>query len=53
MQLSIGGKSSFLPGLPPGGKACQQTCYLEGMLLHGLDDILKEYLCGQGVAMVD
>lgn len=28
-------------------------CYLEGVLLHSGDDVLKEYLGGQGVAMVD
>lgn len=28
-------------------------CYLEGVLLHGGDNVLKEYLGGQGVAMVD
>lgn len=29
------------------------TCYLKGMLLHSGDDILKKYLGGQGVAMID
>lgn len=33
--------------------SCNYTIYLKGVLLHSRDNILEEYLGGQGVAMVD